>query len=314
MSSMSLHVNYLYLLNKATLDARECWPVVLDYGCGSGQIIEEGRKAGLEIYGAEAFYEGGNTRAEIEKQGWLGTVVREIENGIIAFKNNFFDLVISNQVLEHVEDLDAVLYEIHRVLKPGGAFLCMFPTKEGIREGHCGIPFIHWFPKQSRLRYFYALALRRMGFGYYKKNKSASQWTCDFLHWLDRFTHYRNIKTIAGNFREYFEVSFMEDDYIVFRLNRQRRTLLSRIFQLPFVRPIGCTLFRRLCGVVILARKGEDPGLPSLDNRLRPDWEHVRTQATEDAHSANSLNCQDKAFSWARQPNTGLERLHSCAG
>jgi len=287
---MSLHVNYLYLLHQATLDAREYWPVVLDYGCGSGQILEEGRKAGLEIYGAEVFYEGGNTRAEIEKQGWLGTVVREIENGIIPFENNFFDLVTSNQVLEHVEDLDAVLYEIHRVLKPGGAFLCMFPTRERIREGHCGIPFIHWFPKQSRLRYFYALALRRMGFGYCKGDKLASQWVSDFLQWLDRFTFYRDMETISTNFREYFEISLMDDDYIAFRLNRQGRTLLSRIFQLPFIRPLSCTLFRRLGQVVILARKVEDPGLPTLDNRLRPDWEHVRTQVT--AHSANSLNCQ----------------------
>ena len=87
---MSLHVNHLYLLSKATLDPRERRPVVLDYGCGSGEVIQEGRKAGLLIYGAEVFYEGGNTRADIEKQGWLGTVIREIKYGIIPFEDNFF--------------------------------------------------------------------------------------------------------------------------------------------------------------------------------------------------------------------------------
>jgi SAM-dependent methyltransferase len=264
-----LHVNYLYLLSKATLAAREHWPVVLDYGCGRGEIIVEGRKAGLAIYGAEVFYEGGNTRTEVEKQGWLGTVVREIENGIIAFENNFFDLVISNQVLEHVEDLDAVLHEIHRVLKPGGVFLCLFPTKDSIREGHCGLPFIHWFPKHSRLRYFYALALRRMGLGYFKGDKSASQWACDFLHWLDRFTHYRSMETIFANFRKYFEISLMEDDYITFRLETHRRMLLSRILQLPFMRSMGGILFRRMNGVVILARKSDNSDQTLLKGNRR---------------------------------------------
>jgi ubiquinone/menaquinone biosynthesis C-methylase UbiE len=31
-------------------------------------------------------------------------------------------VVINNQVMEHVEDIDAALSEIHRVLKPGGTF------------------------------------------------------------------------------------------------------------------------------------------------------------------------------------------------
>ena len=52
-----------------------------------------------------------------------------------------FDLVLSNQVIEHVEDLDAVLCEIHRVLKPGGAFLSLFPSKDVIRKTIVASPF-----------------------------------------------------------------------------------------------------------------------------------------------------------------------------
>jgi SAM-dependent methyltransferase len=253
---MSLHVNHLYLLlGKATLDPPERRPVVLDYGCGSGEVIQEGRKAGLLIYGAEVFYEGGNTRAEIEKQGWLGTVVREIKNGIIPFEDNFFDLVIRNQVFELVENLDAVLQEIDRVLKPGGTLLCLFPSKECIREGHCGLPFVHWFFKQSKLRFYYAVTLRKIGLGYFKGDKTASQWANDFLQWLDAFTHYRDRDTIFAGFRRYFAIFSLEHDYIAFRLNRHGRTLLSCIFQLPFVQPLGYKLFRRVGDLVILARK-----------------------------------------------------------
>ncbi|GGF72355.1 hypothetical protein GCM10007301_35180 [Azorhizobium oxalatiphilum] len=38
----------------------------------------------------------------------------------LTFASGLFDLVITNEVLEHVPRLDAALKEIHRVLRPGG--------------------------------------------------------------------------------------------------------------------------------------------------------------------------------------------------
>jgi len=52
------------------------------------------------------------------------------------FVTGSFDLVINNQVLEHVTDLDVVVHEIARVLKPGGSCLSLFPDKGVWREGH----------------------------------------------------------------------------------------------------------------------------------------------------------------------------------
>ena len=47
----------------------------------------------------------------------------EKEDGRLDFPDASFDLVVNNMVFEHVEDLDAVLAEIQRVLKPGGRIL-----------------------------------------------------------------------------------------------------------------------------------------------------------------------------------------------
>jgi SAM-dependent methyltransferase len=247
--------------------------VILDYGTGSGEIVEEGRRTGLEVYGCEVFYEGGSTRKEIEKKGWLGTIVREIDNGVIPFGDGFFDVVTSNQVIEHVENLDAVLGEVHRVLKPGGCFLSIFPTKERIGEGHCGIPLIHWFSRNSPFRFYYALAMRLMGFGYFKGSKSASQWVNDFLQWIDSFTYYRSADMIFTAFGRYFEVTSRESDYISFRLNHHEWRHLPRLLEFPLIEPLGCQLLRRFACMVVLARKpvlmNSDLGSPFMNVPIR---------------------------------------------
>jgi 2-polyprenyl-3-methyl-5-hydroxy-6-metoxy-1,4-benzoquinol methylase len=51
-----------------------------------------------------------------------------LENGRYPFPPATFDLVVSNYVVEHVEDPELHLVEIARVLKPGGAYLFRTPN------------------------------------------------------------------------------------------------------------------------------------------------------------------------------------------
>jgi SAM-dependent methyltransferase len=44
-----------------------------------------------------------------------------IENGQLPFEDDSFDVVLSDYVLEHVEDPGMFLMEVHRVLRPGGS-------------------------------------------------------------------------------------------------------------------------------------------------------------------------------------------------
>ncbi len=43
-------------------------------------------------------------------------------------KSDVYDLIYSNYVLEHIENLDAAAQEIHRILKPGGLCVCSIPN------------------------------------------------------------------------------------------------------------------------------------------------------------------------------------------
>jgi len=53
----------------------------------------------------------------------------------IPFPDGHFDAVVSQEVLEHVEDIEYSLVEIARVLKPGGLFYCQMPFILGYHSG-----------------------------------------------------------------------------------------------------------------------------------------------------------------------------------
>lgn len=231
---------------------------VLDFGCGAGRLVQAGLDAGLRMEGADVYYGGSTTRAEAEQSGLLGTAIREIHDGRIDFPEAAFDLVVNNQVMEHVEDLDAVLAEIHRVLKPGGTLLSIFPSRDVFREGHIGIPFAHRLPRGSRLRFLYTWALRSLGLGTWKQEApTCRQWALDKLAWIDAYTHYRSRRDIFASFQRYFVNELRECDYIRFRLlDRPGREAMARIASLPIVAPMARAIFRKLAFLVIVSRKG----------------------------------------------------------
>lgn len=191
-------------------------PRVLDYGCGAGRIVSLLRAERVDAFGCDVFYEGGDYSSQI--MSGAKPFVRRMDGNVVPFESNTFDLVVSNQVFEHVPDLDACLAEISRVLKPTGKILAMFPDRSCLREGHCGVPLLHWFPKKSRSRVYYAAAWRLLGFGYHKNNKPVMQWSRDFCNWLDDWTHYRSAAEIRATFSRHLSPpDHIEDEWLAAR-------------------------------------------------------------------------------------------------
>jgi SAM-dependent methyltransferase len=239
--------------NRFVLDFARAYARVLDYGCGAGAVVQAGLDRGLDIYGADVYYGGSTTRADAGRAGLLGTRIKEIRDGRLDFPDAAFDLLVNNQVMEHVEDFDAVLREIHRVLRPGGVVLSIFPSCDVWREGHIGIPFSHWFPRGSRVRFYYTWMLRRLGFGTWKDQApTCRQWALEKLAWIDAYTHYRSRKEIFAVYARYFTSELREADYIRFRLlDRPGRAWLVSFSGLWPAR----ALFRKLAFLVIVSRK-----------------------------------------------------------
>jgi SAM-dependent methyltransferase len=165
---------------------------VLDYGCGAGEIVQLLNTKGVDVHGCDVFYDGGSSAAV----GLSVKGVRRMEGDRIPFPDEHFDIVVHNQVFEHVPNIAVAVSEIARVLKRGGLMLGLFPDLSCWREGHCGVPFLHWFRTSSRLRIYYALAFRTLGFGYHHGSKTRMQWAREFCSWLDAWTYYRSHEEI----------------------------------------------------------------------------------------------------------------------
>jgi SAM-dependent methyltransferase len=250
-----MHPNYAYVLKKS--HSLSSGGPILDYGCGRGAVVAAGRAQGLDIVGVDAFYGGNTAKESVVANGLYGTAVFPLtEHGSIPFGANSFALVVSNQVFEHVQDIDSVLSEIFRVLRPGGALLAIFPSREVWREGHCGIPFIHWFHPENRLRYPYMCAMRSLGLGYHKRDKGIAQWSRDFLTWLDRFTIYRSYADLRSSFEKVSpHLMHMEDDYIAFRLRHRGWSWVETIAEMRLIRPIARLICRTLGSMVLIIGK-----------------------------------------------------------
>lgn len=81
----------------------------------------------------------------------------------LDFANEFFDIVFSNEVLEHVENDVLAVSEAYRVLKKGGLFVIFTPNRGWPFETHGmffrgkyywgNIPLLPWMPKFVRQKF-----------------------------------------------------------------------------------------------------------------------------------------------------------------
>jgi ubiquinone biosynthesis O-methyltransferase len=96
---------------------------VLDLGCGGGFMAAALAERGSIVTGVDpsaGAIDSARRHAEREK---LDIAYRVGVGERLPFSENSYDVVVCVDVLEHVEDIDRVLFEVRRVLRPGGLFL-----------------------------------------------------------------------------------------------------------------------------------------------------------------------------------------------
>jgi ubiquinone/menaquinone biosynthesis C-methylase UbiE len=95
---------------------------ILDWGCGFGQVSALMLAAGLDVVAFDFAPDvDGPTTAALERYPEIEAHLSP-DPVVLPFDDDSFDTVLSCGVLEHVQDPDASLEEIRRVLKPFGTF------------------------------------------------------------------------------------------------------------------------------------------------------------------------------------------------
>jgi SAM-dependent methyltransferase len=110
---------------------------VLDAGCGSGRNMIEfsslGTVTGIELSETSVALARGREAGEIVS----GSVLE------MPFPDDSFDLAVSLDVIEHLEDDLTALRELRRTVAPGGALLVTVPAYQWLWSGHDEINHHH---------------------------------------------------------------------------------------------------------------------------------------------------------------------------
>jgi SAM-dependent methyltransferase len=117
---------------------------LLDIGCWDGTATRYyGKQLGINnLFGIEIIEE------QMKKAEHNGIITKkcDLERDFIPFDNNFFDIVIANQVFEHLKQIYRPLSKIHRILKPNGILIFGVPN---IASLHSRIQLLFGFQPTS---------------------------------------------------------------------------------------------------------------------------------------------------------------------
>jgi methionine biosynthesis protein MetW len=120
---------------------------VLDVGCGFGYFLKKCDEKQWETYGVD-ISEYAISEAETYTKAKL--LLQNVENGLPTFGDEYFDLVVILDVIEHLHSPHVVLRECHRVLKPCGKLAVATPNLGAIER-----LFLKLRGKQNRWHGFY---------------------------------------------------------------------------------------------------------------------------------------------------------------
>lgn len=129
---------------------------ILDVGCGIGTYVRRFRRFSDDVHGVEV---------EPERVAEASAELPDITEGrgeALPYPDARFDLVFSNEVIEHVEDDRRTAAEMARVTRPGGHIVIFAPNRLYPFETHGAylrgryvfgnIPLVNWLPDRLRDR------------------------------------------------------------------------------------------------------------------------------------------------------------------
>jgi SAM-dependent methyltransferase len=211
--------------------------LVLDFGCGQGEMVAEYRRNGLAAFGCDP-------RIALETD-----TLRRLDAPAyrIPFADNSFTFVFSDQVMEHIPDHAAAVREIWRVLRPGGVSLHIFPSRWKPLESHVLTPFAGVLQNRAWLSLWARLGVRTEP----QKGLTVKEIVARNREYLTTRTNYLTKKQLRRVFAEQFgAVTFAERELLKHTYGGARR-LAGPAQRWPLIAALYSSFYSR----VILVKK-----------------------------------------------------------
>ena len=149
----------------------------------------------------------------------------------LPFEDNTFDLVISDQVFEHVLDQVATFRELHRVMRLGGHALHVIPAKYRPIEGHTFVPFGNLLPHRGYQKFWALLGIRNQ----FQRGLTANETADHNVFFYVKCTHYVPTSCYKVVWKKLgFEYRFVSQEYF----DSHRRQVMRIVGSLNRVLPI----------------------------------------------------------------------------
>lgn len=259
---------------------------LLDVGCGDGRLLEylsaELQAAAparpAELFGfdvgdhgvqQDGYFEGAIRRLEgATRRPWRDRLSLISERDAWPYADASFDVMVSNQVLEHVGDHRRFFAETARVLKPGGFTVHLFPLGHVVVEPHLGTPFAHWFRSPDAI----AAAIRlsnRLGIGRFaaSPDRDLDAYAAAHADFLIRYVNYRTAREMIADAKaSRLHASFR---YTPLYYVEKLRSIAGRPPRLTYPRPgaahsLAATALRSVASVTLMVSRDEVYGLPPV--------------------------------------------------
>lgn len=194
---------------------------VLDVGCGDGRLmaalldLAERHLPGvvLDVHGFDIGEHGFSDEQQMREAlqflatshpaiRWTPRVRIISQDEAWGYPPNHFDLVVSNQVIEHVFDLPHFLRNLRAVLRTDGVSIHFFPLRHCVLEAHCKVPFAHWI-RDHEYRVAWLAIMSRIGIGRYLYDRRVLGHATPHAHaeqtshFIGRWTRYRSFAELA---------------------------------------------------------------------------------------------------------------------